>query len=198
MVPGKSLWIAAVGLLLVAHLAPVQGKHLTCFDSSKSLCWWSKLEDNGNVTFGAVCNPLKGGGQGTPPGWCAFGLTVEGGFPPGSMGVAEVFWLSQLSTGELSFEDRVNLGGHYPPTCLVAQLSLVTSFTVEKDGSFHATWTRVASPNLKYYLDIAPGTTVTSIAAWGNSTGAQGERCGLAGSGGWSQHVLTGTMNVTF
>lgn len=188
--------VAVVSARLGSNSAPDVSSNssaVSCFDKTSTLCWSHAYDATDDiVSFTAVCKPRKG----LAPGWCAFGLPVQGN-SGGSMGPSQVAWLSRLSTGDFAFEDRVNLGGHFPPTCLVAQLSTATGY-IGTDGSIHASWTRKGAVNEKYYLDISSGTSVIGIAAWGNRTGSQSAGCGLAGSGGWSQHAVTGAMGVTF
>lgn len=191
--------LSAFASFLFADASSIRGdKPMHCIDAKGALCWRVHVDNKANVAhFTATCKPIHG----IAPGWCAFGLPI--GNATGVMGPAEVFWLSRLSGGAFSFEDRVNLGGHFPPTCLVNRLSTLVHGNVEADGTLHATWTRPALVNSsivtnKYYVDVARGSTASVIAAWGNRTGAQSDACGLAGSGGWSQHKLVGVGYMNF
>ena len=113
------------------------------------------------------------------------------------MGPAEVFWLSRLSTGTFSFEDRINLGGHFPPQCYVNQYSTVLKSDIAKDGTLSATWTRPLILNEPKYADIIEGNTVTVIAAWGNQTNASSSSC-VGANVAWSQHTFVGTSDIQF
>jgi len=161
---------AALFALALTRYSAFAASH--CFDGAlaHTVCFNSSVAD-GNITFSMTCSPF---GLVDRTGWCALGLPYTGT----SMGPAEVFWLSALSNGAPSFEDRVNPGGHAASVCAPAQLSHVLAAAADASGTLTATWTRpLELAPTAGYVNISEGAPRAVIAAWSSDLARPGAAC---------------------
>ena len=159
----------------------------TCFDIFETMCIEHEIDATaGTVTFNATCTQALF----QDPGWCAFGLSLSGS---SSMGNAEVFWISLLSTGQVSVEDRFNPKGHDSPVC-VQQVSKGAGAVDGATGALTATWTRPLNVSGTGLAPIASGQSFHAISAWAGRKSQQATAC----AAGWPEHSATGSATLKF
>lgn len=141
----------------------------------------------GTITFNATCTEALF----EKVGYCAFGLSLAGS---SSMGNAEVFFVSVLSNGVVSVEDRFNPKGHDAPVCVTQQLIGASGSVNSATGVVTAKWTRPLNATGSGYASITSGATLHTIAAWGSASHQQATPCQT----GWSKHSYTGSGTTTF
>ena len=153
-----------------------------------NVCWTHEV-DGATVTFNATCKPAFF----VQPAWCAFGLSLSGS---SKMAPAEVFWISALSDGNVSVEDRFNARGHAAPACTLAQASTQLSGSVLSDGTIMASWSRPLAVNTSVpgLMTIVPGQSVRVIAAWAEKKDQQAAPCLM----GWGEHKTHYAGSTTF
>ena len=149
-----------------------------CFGNAT--CWsWAVSGDM--INFNATC------GDGPSLGWCAFGINLSGS----NMAPAEVFWISHLSNGAVTIEDRFNPHKHDAPVC-TKQISTGAG-QQGNDGTLTAQWSRPLIASGEGLTSITPGKTVSVIAAWGTLDGQASKSCET-----WDKHVQHWSGTTTF
>ena len=157
-----------------------------CFGPFNIMCWQHTTDVTaGTITFNATCTDALF----AKVAFCAFGLSLSGS---SSMGNAEVFWVSVLSNGVVSVEDRFNPKGHDAPVC-VTQQSKGNGSVDPKTGIVTATWVRPLNATGEGFASISSGSSFRTIAAWGTSS-QQATPCQM----GWHEHKYTGSGSTTF
>lgn len=152
------------------------------------MCWQHTTDTAaGTVTFNATCTEAFF----EKVGWCAFGLSLANS---GSMGNAEVFFVSVLSSGVVSIEDRFNPKGHDAPICVTQSLTGASGAVSSANGAVTAKWTRPLNASGSGYASITPGATLRMIAAWGSASRQEATPCQT----GWKEHSYTGSGSTTF
>jgi len=152
------------------------------------MCWQHTTDTAaGTVTFNATCTEAYF----QKVGWCAFGLSLANS---GSMGNAEVFFVSVLSSGVVSIEDRFNPKGHDAPICVTQSLTGASGAVSSANGAVTAKWTRPLNATGSGYANITPGSTLRMIAAWGSASRQEATPCQT----GWKEHSYTGSGSTTF